>query len=324
MPDSSLPTISVVMPNFNHGKYLSTSLPAILNQSVQPLEIIIIDDGSTDNSWDIILGYTRRHPVIRAIRNEKNLGVIANGNKGLELARGEYIHFGSADDEIYPGLFEKSLKLLKQHPQAAYCCTIGDWHELATGFNWHVSVGMADAPCYLPPERMVELERQSKFFIASHTTVLKRQAFIEVGSFIPELKWHADWFVLYACGFRHGICYIPEPLARFNIFTTSYYKSGRRDEAAHRAVLQGILDRLASPEFAREAEFIRQGGSLFQFAGPVRELMRHDPRFKDWLTPLMLRRSYWHSVKLAVKDHLPVWLANLYFRLAGYRAPKSA
>gem|GEM_PF-5177412 len=53
-------------------------------------------------------------------------------------------HFGSADDEIYPGLFEKSLRLFAQHPQAAYCCTIGDWHELATGFNWYVSVGIAD------------------------------------------------------------------------------------------------------------------------------------------------------------------------------------
>lgn len=323
MPDSSLPTISVVMPNYNHGKYLSTSLPAILNQSVPPLEIIIIDDCSTDNSWEIIQDYARKYPVIQAIKNEKNLGVIANSNKGVALAKGDFLHLGSADDEIYPGLFEKSLRLLQQHPQAAYCCTIGDWHELASGFNWHVAVGMADTACYLSPERMVELEQQSKFFIASHTTVLKRAAFLEVGGFIPELKWHTDWFALYASGFRHGICYVPEPLARFNIFQTSYYKSGRRDEAAHRAVLQGMLDRLASPEFATEAEYIRQGGSLFQFAGPMRRLLRQDARFKHYLTSLLLRRSYWHSFKLAVKDHLPVWAANIYFRVAGYRAPKA-
>lgn len=324
MPDSSLPTLSVVMPNFNHGKHLSTSLPAILKQSAAPLEVIIIDDCSTDDSWEVIQGFARQNPLVRAFRNEQNLGVVANTNKGVELARGEYVYFGSADDEVYPGFFERSLRLLQQHPRAAYSCTIGDWHELASGFNWHVGVGMADAPCFLSPERMVELERRGKFFIASHTTILKRSAWLEVGCLLPALKWHSDWFALYACGFRYGICYLPEPLARFNIFTTSYYKSGRRDEAAHRAVLQGILDRLASPEFAREAELLRQGGSLFQFAGPMRRLLRTDARFKGWLTPLLLRRSLWHSFQLTVKDHLPAWLANLYFRLAGYRAPKKA
>jgi len=217
-------------------------------------------------------------------------------------------------------LFEKSLKLLRDHPQAAYCCTIGDWHELGTGFNWHVGIGMAKEPSYLSPGRMVELERRDKLFIASHTTVIRRRAFVEVGKFRPELKWHADWFALYASGFRCGICYIPEPLARFNIFPSSYYKTGRRDEEAHRTVLLRILELLISPEFEREGSLTRAAGSLFLFGWPMLKLMLSRPAYRRFITPTFLRKNLWHSLKLELKKITPRFVANWYFHLAGYKA----
>lgn len=320
----SLPSVSVVMPNFNHGKYIRTALEAMVTQSVPPLEIIVVDDASTDDSWAIIQELATRHVCIQPVRNKSNQGVVSAMNLGLRLAQGDYVHFGAADDQIYPGLYEKSLTLLRDHPLASFSCTIGDWHEVTTGFNWHMGVGMAEHPSYLAPRELVGLEQVWRLFIPSHTALVRRAAALEVGGFIPELKWHCDWFLLYTSAFRHGICHVPEPLGRFNIFGSSYYKSGRRDAYAHRAVLQGIMERLVSPEFNREGELLREAGSLYEFAGPMREVMRADPRFRHFLTGRFLRRSCWHSLKLAVKDHLPVWLANVYFRLAGYRAAKSA
>ena len=182
---------------------------------------------------------------------------------------------------------------------------------------------MAAAAAYLPPQELVRLERRDKLFVASHTAIIRRAAILEIGGFRPELKWHCDWFALYVAAFRFGICYVPEALGRFNIFGTSYYKSGRRDEAAHHAVLQRILELLTSKEFERERNLMREAGSLFQFAGPMLSLMWRDPRYRHFITPNFLRKNLSHSLKLAVKNFVPLWMANLYFHLAGYRATDS-
>src|SRR6185436_11843228 len=102
-----LPTLSIIIPNYNHGHCLPVAVNAILQQSAQPLEVIIIDDGSTDQSVEIIQELARRHPVIQFHHNEKNEGVLFTINRGIDLARGEYVFSSSADDEILPSFLEK-------------------------------------------------------------------------------------------------------------------------------------------------------------------------------------------------------------------------
>src|SRR5438874_2539922 len=120
-----LPTLSVVIPNYNHGKLLPSAINAIVQQSVPPFEIIIIDDGSTDNSVEVIKELARRQPTIKFYQNDQNRGVSFTLNRGIDLASGDYAYFPGADDEILPGFFEKSLALLAQHPEAGISCTIG-------------------------------------------------------------------------------------------------------------------------------------------------------------------------------------------------------
>jgi glycosyltransferase involved in cell wall biosynthesis len=130
-----LPTLSIIIPNFNHGHCLPRAVNAILQQSAQPLEVIIIDDGSTDRSVEIIQELARQHPVIKFHRNEKNEGVCITVNRGINLAQGEYLFFSAAADAILPGFLEKSLQVLGRHPEAGLSCTIGDWREEATGLH---------------------------------------------------------------------------------------------------------------------------------------------------------------------------------------------
>lgn len=315
----SLPRLSVILPNYNHARHLPACLEAILTQSVQPLEIIIIDDASTDNSVKVIDRLVQKQPHVRFIQNEQNQGVVAGMNRGLNLARGDYVYYAAADDQVLPGLFEKSLVLLARHPQAALCCTIGDWWEMETGFNWQVGVGMAEAPAYLSPDRMVQLERHDRLFIASHTAVMRRAAILEAGGFIPELRWHCDWFAIYVASFRHGICVVPEALARFNIHASSFYKA--RDPEAHRQVLRRMLDLLVHQDYLDAAARIRDSGALFLFGWPLLNVMIRTPRYRRFITPTFLRKNIWHSLKLQIKKFTPRFAAEWYFRLAGYRAP---
>ena len=215
------------------------------------------------------------------------------------------------------------MNLLARHPNAALCCTIGDWLEIETGWNWQVGVGMADNPCYISPSQMLALERRGRLHIATHTAVLRREPLLRAGKFLAELGWHCDWFAAYVTGFRHGICYVPEVLARCNIHTSSYYQRGRRDAVAHATVLRNLLARLNSESCQDVAPIIRQSGALYLFEWPVLRLMLSTPELRQWITPNFLVRNLWHTFRLRLKPLTPNWAANLYFRLAGFKAPSA-
>jgi len=94
------PKITVLMPVYNAEKFLKEAIDSILNQTFKDFEFIIINDGSTDNSKKIILSYNDKR--IRYFENDKNLGVAGTLNRGLKLAKGEYIARMDADDIAYP------------------------------------------------------------------------------------------------------------------------------------------------------------------------------------------------------------------------------
>ena len=107
------PALSVVLPNYNHAEYLPRALDALLSQGRPPDEIIVVDDCSTDGSRDIVAHYAARHPSIRLLPNETNVGVIPTLSRGLGETRGQFIYFGAADDFVLPGFFEIAISALQ-------------------------------------------------------------------------------------------------------------------------------------------------------------------------------------------------------------------
>ena len=95
------------MPVYNAGRYLSQAVQSILEQTYKDFELIIINDGSTDNSKTVIESFNDNR--IRYFENEKNSGIVYSRNKGLKLAKGEYIGMFDADDIAYPEKFEKQI-----------------------------------------------------------------------------------------------------------------------------------------------------------------------------------------------------------------------
>jgi len=119
------PTLSVMMPNYNHARYIPEALDAMLGQSYRPFEIVIIDDGSTDDSVKVLDGYRERFPDrIQLIRNETNLGLPRNLQRLLDMAKGDYIYIPAFDDLVLPGFLERSMSLLGRHPAAGLCSTV--------------------------------------------------------------------------------------------------------------------------------------------------------------------------------------------------------
>lgn len=113
--------ISVIIPVFNTAQYLEDCIESVLAQSYKNLEILVIDDGSTDESPQILDRLTVRDPRLRVI-HQKNAGVSAARNRGLSEAQGDYITFADSDDTLKPDLYETLLNLIREYKvDIAHC-----------------------------------------------------------------------------------------------------------------------------------------------------------------------------------------------------------
>lgn len=111
------PMISVVMATYNRADtFLPRAIESILSQTYDDFEFIIINDGSTDGTADVLADYAARDDRIKIITNSPNQGLIASLNKGLAAARGKYIARMDDDDESYPNRFERQVAYLEAHP----------------------------------------------------------------------------------------------------------------------------------------------------------------------------------------------------------------
>ncbi len=118
------PKISVIVPVYNVEKYLDQCLQSILNQDYKNLEILLIDDKSTDSSLQICKQYEKKYKSIKVIQNEKNRGLSYTRNNGISYASGEYIGFLDSDDYIDPNYYSSLLKTIQEAKTKIAVCDI--------------------------------------------------------------------------------------------------------------------------------------------------------------------------------------------------------
>lgn len=111
------PLLSVVMPVYNGEKYLSQAIESVLNQTYKNFELIVIDDGSKDDSVRIIKQFQKNDRRIVLLVNEKNRGISNAMNRGIKSAKGEIIALAHGDDICLPNRFAKQLDYLFKHPE---------------------------------------------------------------------------------------------------------------------------------------------------------------------------------------------------------------
>ena len=268
------PKLSVIIPNYNHAAYVGEQLNAIVQQSYQPLEIVVIDDCSTDNSIQVINELIEQNPLIKLVTNQENLGVNDVFNSAVERASGEYICPCPADDKVLPGFFAKSMKLLAQYPEASLCCSIPAFLDDETGIidrhdDWY---RVRETPSYLSPQELVDAVGPHTLWIAGVTCIFRRNMFIEAGKYI-------DWFVWHVMAFRYGICYIPEALAAIRVLPTSYSEMGRKDTQAETEVIKHLVTLLRSEQYQDVLASFKDSQLLdsFSFSPVLKRLLSYSP-----------------------------------------------
>lgn len=132
-----MPKISVIVPNFNHARFLEQRIDSILNQTFQDFELILLDDCSTDESRDILLSYKDNTHVSQIVFNEKNSGSpFKQWDKGIRLAKGEWIWIAESDDWAENTFLEVMLQVVEQNCQCVLASCL-PCYVYPDGKTWH-------------------------------------------------------------------------------------------------------------------------------------------------------------------------------------------
>lgn len=240
-PEDLRPTLSVVVPNRNDGRFLKRCLESVLAQVPPFDELIVLDDVSTDDSVAVIERAIAGYANARLVRNSANLGATENSNRGLELARGRFVLFLGANDFVLPGLVAAARPALTAYPDT------GIWSAMVRTIDeedrWS---GVYPSAVISPFDRHIS-PREARFllfkfgsWLTGQTTIYRREALASLGGFDTRMGGITDLFAALVVAGRHGAYFCPRPLGVLRTHRGGFLADTVRDEAVFNRVLERI------------------------------------------------------------------------------------
>ncbi len=197
-------SVSVVIPAYNYGRYVVDAVESAFAQTHAPLEVIVVDDGSTDDTRERLRPYASR---IRLVHQE-NRGAAAALNRGIQLAQGEWIAWLSADDAFLPTKLEDQLAHAQRHPEDRLIYT--DWCSVD-------AQGRVTQMYRLPslPRRELVSFLFRYCAINGSTTLIRRECFQTHGLFAEDLRQAHDWDMWLRLARDYPFGHVPKVLLRY-------------------------------------------------------------------------------------------------------------
>ncbi len=208
------PKVSVIIPTYNGEKFIGRAIESVLNQTFKDFELIIVDDGSTDNTKEIIQQYQKKDERIKYLWEENSGGPARPYNLALKQCQGEHIAFLDHDDEWLPEKLEKQLAILKEYEGKINLglVTCGAYVVDPLGnnkgkFNFEYNN-------LLSPEEY-ELSFEKMILISLSCVVIKKEVFKRVGNFDEKFKVAADLDLYLRILKNYYFYYLEEPLVNY-------------------------------------------------------------------------------------------------------------
>ena len=228
-------TISVIIPTYNYARFIREAIDSALAQTHAPLEVIVVDDGSTDDTAQVLAEYGSS---IRAIR-QQNQGVAAARNTGLAAARGEYVTFLDSDDVWKPLKLERQIARFDADP------ALGLVHcgaETFDGQGRTLTIHLGGAEGWVAAD-LLRLDRE--VIMSGSNIMVPRRVAEEIGGFDVRLPPSEDWDFHYRVATRYRVGYVAEPLVRYRLHGSGGHMNIPRME---NAMLLAFEKAFASPD----------------------------------------------------------------------------
>ena len=207
------PAVTLVVPTYNYGRYVSQAIDSVLTQTLRDVEIIVIDDCSTDNTSAVLSAYADSDRV-RVIRHQQNHGHIRTYNEGLALASGRYVGLLSADDYcLQPHALARQVAVFEANPNVGLV------------YSAHLLVPAHGAPSEIKPwpsdyvHAGLDEFRQLMWanYVPASGTLVRREVQHELGPYDVRLPHAGDWDMWLRAFARHDVGYIAEPLFGYRL-----------------------------------------------------------------------------------------------------------
>lgn len=243
--------LTIVIPNYNHSRFIRQSIDSLLAQTRLPDRVIIIDDASTDDSVAVIKSYADRFKFIELHTNSVNIGVVKTLNLGLSIVDTEYVAFLAADDFIENSLYEKSLDLLNEHRAAPLCTSLSNYvDEQAHLIPSPRLAPLGDRPRYLAPDEVLALLTRYGSFLNGNSAIYRTKPLKEIGGFDETLRSFCDGYAMQLLTARNGVCFVPEILCNWRRLKTSYAATTEASFDVSVIILMEINKRVDGPHAA--------------------------------------------------------------------------
>lgn len=246
--------ISVVIPLYNKEKSISSTLQSVFEQTYTDYEVIVVDDGSTDNSLEVVRSFVQLlnvHSLIRIIHKD-NGGVCSARNRGIKEARGEYIALLDADDQWDKKYLEEQVKMIADFPEAAmWGINFAEMNDgkLARKLETKLPDGYRG---YV--DHYFEMKGRISDLFCSSSVVIRREMFDKVGMFDERIKYAEDsdmWFRIIA---THKVAFYDRYMVFYQWDAENRAMKRQRDL---RYFLPYFVGKYQTPIFKANAEFYR-------------------------------------------------------------------
>lgn len=222
------PLISVMVCAYNGERYLSQTIESVLNQTHSNLELIIVDDGSTDQTIDIVKNYQKKDGRIRLFA-QTHQGFAASRNKAFEESCGDWIAIIDHDDLCYPERLEKQLSLSRIYPEADFCfCDTDHIDEDNKVIGSQLAHFKLDNHPYIEKNMAGNMLLQLGGFIDSESVFIKKGIAEKYGRVNRRYLYAADYEFFIRLGFEINFCFTREKLSAWRV----HHKQATRNHKA--------------------------------------------------------------------------------------------
>jgi glycosyltransferase involved in cell wall biosynthesis len=242
---AGVPQATIVVPTFNRERLVGETIESVLAQDYPNVELLVLDDGSTDGTPDLLRDYAREHPGRFRFERHENMGQARTLNRGFEIARGDIVGYLNSDDLLLPGAISKLVDALESDPDA-----VGVYPAFQViDEDGEVRQTMA------PPEYSAALSLRVHHCIVFVGALFRRHVYDEIGGWDPSFTYLADFDWCLRASKLGAFRLVPEPLACWRQHGESYNAAPGLDAAREQLRL---LDKVyGSDEVPAELDAVR-------------------------------------------------------------------